>query len=57
MKLYITDKTGKKFFNTSVSVAWSHGERNNLNHHLQAIKAGNKAYANCKIDPRDRQNC
>jgi hypothetical protein len=45
MQLYITDKTGKKFWNTSVSVEWSQGERNNLNRHLQAIKNGNRNYA------------
>jgi hypothetical protein len=45
MQLYITDKTGKKFWNTSVSVEWSQGERNNLNRHLQAIKSGNRNYA------------
>jgi hypothetical protein len=45
MQLYITDKTGNKFWNTSVSAEWSQGERNNLNRHLQAIKNGNRNYA------------
>lgn len=50
MNIYITDKTGKKFWNTSVSAAWSIGERRNLTRHLNQIKAGNPAYAKCAID-------
>jgi len=50
MNIYITDKSVKKFWNTSVSAEWSHGERNNLNRHLQGIKSGNPFYAKCNID-------
>lgn len=50
MNIYITDKTGKKFWNTSVSAAWSSGERRNLTKHLDAIKSNHPSYAKCNID-------
>lgn len=50
MEIYITDKTGKRFWNTNVTDEWSQGERKNLNRHLAAILAGNKAYAKVGID-------
>lgn len=50
MKIYITDKSGKKFWNTLVSFAWADGERRNLKRHLTAIKANHPAYKDCAID-------
>ena len=44
MNIWITDKTGKKFFNTSVAAAWASGERNNLSRHLGYIRARNPDY-------------
>jgi len=48
--LYLTDKTGKKFWHTSCGAGYSSGERANLKRHLAAIKSGHKAYAKCAID-------
>lgn len=48
--IYITDKTGKKFFNTNASPLSTMSEIRNIKRHLDAIKAGNKFYANVKID-------
>jgi hypothetical protein len=42
--LYITDKTGKKFFNTQASPMSTMSEIKNLNRHMEAIKAGKKGY-------------
>jgi hypothetical protein len=50
MKIYITDKTGKKFWNTSVAAGYAQGERNNLKRHLAAIKSGHRAYTKCGVD-------
>jgi hypothetical protein len=50
MQIYITDKTGKKFWNTSLSAEWSKGEQRNLQRHLDAIKSGDPAYSKCNID-------
>jgi hypothetical protein len=48
--LCLTDKTGKRFWNTSCGAGYSSGEEHNLKGHLARIKAGHKAYANCGID-------
>jgi hypothetical protein len=48
--LYLTDKTGKRFWNTSCGAGYSSGERHNLKAHLARIKAGHPAYAKCEID-------
>lgn len=45
MQLYITDKTGKRFWNTTVSAEYSNGERHNLQRHLAGIKRRAPAYA------------
>jgi hypothetical protein len=50
INLYITDKTGKKFWNTSCGAGYSSGERHNLKQHLARIKEGHKAYAKCGVD-------
>jgi hypothetical protein len=44
MQLYITDKSGKKFWNTNVAAAFSSGERHNLERHLPSVKAGKRGY-------------
>lgn len=48
--IYITDKTGKKFFNTSASPMSTMSEIRNLTRHLEAIKLGDEAYARIGID-------
>ena len=48
--VYITDKTGKKFFNTSASPMSTMSEIRNLASHLEAVKAGSAAYAKVGID-------
>ena len=48
--LYLTDKTGKRFWNTSCGAGYSSGEEHNLKAHLARIKAGHPAYAKCGID-------
>lgn len=48
--VYITDKTGKKFFNTSASPMSTMSEIRNLTRHLEAIKLGDEAYAKVGID-------
>lgn len=48
--VYITDKTGKKFFNTSASPMSTMSEIRNLTRHLEAVKAGSAAYAKVGID-------
>jgi hypothetical protein len=50
VNLYLTDNTGKKFWNTSCGAGYSSGEEHNLRGHLARIKAGHKAYANVQID-------
>ena len=42
--VYITDKTGQKFFNTNASHMSTMSEVRNLNRHLEAIKANAKGY-------------
>jgi hypothetical protein len=42
--LYITDKTGRKFWRTHVTNAYSLGERHNMANRLQAIKTGNPSF-------------
>ena len=48
--VYITDKTGKKFFNTNASPMSTMSEIRNLTRHLEAVKAGSAAYAKVGID-------
>jgi hypothetical protein len=48
--IYITDCTGKKFFNTNASPISTMSEIRNLKRHLEAIKAGKLAYAKVGID-------
>lgn len=48
--VYITDKTGNKFFNTSASPMSTMSEIRNLTRHLEAVKAGSAAYAKVGID-------
>lgn len=50
MNLCITDKSGKKFWNTTVSAAWAQGERRNLARHLAAIKSKHPTYEGCGVD-------
>lgn len=42
--IYITDCTGKKFFNTQASPMSTASEIKNISRHLDAIKAGKKGY-------------
>ena len=42
--LHITDKTGKKFFNTDASPMSTMSEIRNLQRHVEAIKASAKGY-------------
>ena len=42
--LHITDKTGKKFFNTDASPMSTMSEIRNLQRHVEAIKANAKGY-------------
>ena len=44
MHIYITDKTGAKFWNTSVSAEFSLGERNNMRKRLDSIKSHAKGF-------------
>ncbi len=48
--LYLTDKTGKHFWQTYCGAGYSAGEEHNLKRHLAMIKAGHKAYAKVGID-------
>jgi uncharacterized protein YqgV (UPF0045/DUF77 family) len=48
--IYITDCTGKKFFNTNASPMSTMSEIRNLKRHLDAIKSGKLAYARVGID-------
>jgi hypothetical protein len=50
MQIFITDKTGRRFWNTNVSAAWAQGERKNLSRHLDMIKARHPSYAKCRVD-------
>jgi hypothetical protein len=50
MHIYLTDKTGAKFWNTDVTAGFAQGERANLQRHLAAIKAGHPAYELVGID-------
>lgn len=52
MQIYLTDDSGRKFWNTNVSAGYAQGERNNLARHLKAIKSGNRAYAKVGIDAK-----
>lgn len=49
--LHITDKTGAKFFNTTASPMSAASELRNMQRHLVAIKAQDKAYAAIMCDP------
>lgn len=49
--IYITDKTGKKFFNTTASPMSTMSEIKNITRHLEGIKSGNKLYAKIGADP------
>lgn len=42
--VYITDKTGKKFFNVNASPMSTMSEIKNLTHHINAIKSGSDQY-------------
>ena len=42
--VYITDKTGQKFFNTNASPMSTMSEIKNLTRHIDAIKSGSKGY-------------
>jgi len=42
--VYITDKTGKKFFNVVASPMSTESEIKNLTRHVDAIKSGSKGY-------------
>lgn len=44
--LYITDKTGKKFFNTTASPMSTMSEIRNLKRHIEQAKARPNLYAN-----------
>jgi hypothetical protein len=44
MLIYITDKTGKQFWRTTVSAAYSLGEKNNMDRRFAAIQARHPAY-------------
>lgn len=48
--MYLTDKTGKRLWETHCGAGYSGGERRNLEGHLARIKAGHKAYAKVEID-------
>lgn len=48
--IYITDVTGKKFFNIQASPMSTASEIKNISRRLEAIKTGSKAYANVGID-------
>jgi len=48
--IYITDCTGKKFFNTNASPMSTMSEIRNLKRHLDAIKSGDKAYSKVSVD-------
>ena len=50
MQIYITDKTGKKGWNTNVTERYASGERANINRHFQNILNGHPAYAKCGYD-------
>lgn len=53
--IYITDVTGKKFFNTQASPMSTASEIKNIKRHLDAIKAGSKAYDKVGIDKASAQ--
>lgn len=44
MKLFISDKSGKLYWPTTVSREWSSGERHNIERRLAQIKAGCKGF-------------
>lgn len=44
MEMYITDKSGKRFWRTNVDSQYASGERANLKRHLSYIKDGRKGY-------------
>jgi hypothetical protein len=50
--MYLTDKTGKRFWNTACGASpYSYaGEKNNLLRTLAGIQAGQPQYAKCNID-------
>lgn len=48
--IYITDKSGKKFFNTQTSPMSTMSEIRNLKRHLEAIKSGNPSYSKVAVD-------
>lgn len=49
--LFITDKTGKRFWETHCGLGFSSGEEHNLKAHLERIKTRHRAYAAIAIDP------
>ena len=51
MHIYITDRTGRKFWNTRVAAGFAAGERNNLARHLAMIQARRPAYDKCGVHP------
>jgi hypothetical protein len=50
MQIFITDKTGQRFWNTNVAAGFAQGERKNLSRHLAMIKSRHPSYAKCGID-------
>ena len=48
--LYITDKTGRKRWNTHCGYGFHEGEQRNLQRHLDNLKARHPAYAKVDID-------
>lgn len=44
MRLYITDKSNQRFWDTSVSAGHASGERNNLRRYLERIQAGAQGF-------------
>lgn len=48
--IYITDRTGAKFFNTNASAMGTDGEIRTLERHLEGIKSGGALYRNIDVD-------
>jgi hypothetical protein len=44
MQIFITDKSGKKFWNTEVTAAFASGERANFSKRMAAIKSGKLSF-------------
>ena len=48
--VYLTDKTGKKFWNETVCSSGTMSAIRNLTRHLEAIKSNDKVYSKIDID-------